>query len=152
MATKKEVKNEEKEEVNIEDKEVIGDSIPKSAKAMFKKASLNTRIVETAVGPFKVLIDLPYTVARQITAEFFNALYTNKKEMSAKVIEELLDQIVLHVVLEPKIKKEDLEMDGAPIELLGLAMTHFAEILQGLKYLIGDRGLKEEVEDEDEPE
>lgn len=122
---------------------------PKLARVMFKKAKLRTKDFKTSVGTFHILVGLPYKTARRITSEFFNAMYSKqRKEMSADVIDDLLDRIVLNVVLEPKLKKQDLEMDGAPIELLGLAMTHFAEILQGLKYLVGDTDEEDEVEDD----
>jgi hypothetical protein len=124
--------------------------MPKLARTMFKKVKMTPRKFETSAGTFVILDRLPYHVARRITSEFFNAMYSReKKEMSADVIDDLLDRIVLNVVIEPKLKKQDLVMSGAPIELLGMAMSHFAEILEGLRYLVGD--VEDEEDEEDEP-
>lgn len=126
-------------------------SVIKSAKEMFKSSENDCMIINTPKGDIKVLKTIPFNSARKITSEWFTTMYIKgKKELSPSIITELMDNILINAVLEPKLTKSDLELGGCPMELLGYALSMMVSMLSMLgEYFNKDEDVKPKSDEEE---
>lgn len=110
-----------------------------------------TRIVPIRGVNFEVYEELPYIVGSKVADLWIRSM------MGAKSIVETnlsgtLNEILLAVVVKPKLTMEFIESDRCPNEFVSIAMSHFTKIIQSFNLLNNNEEVEivenEELEEE----
>jgi hypothetical protein len=101
---------------------------------------------------YKVFRRIPYKSCRKMVAMLINTGYELGAKISIEMIETIMDSILIAVVKEPKLKKEDLESDALPNDLAGLAIMHFGQVVVMYKAVTSPLTSIEEQKEKEEKE
>ena len=87
--------------------------------------------VEVAGYQFKVLDKLPYAVGAKAANKWLSTMGSGK--MEDQDITGALEEILLAVVIEPKLNRKFIQSDKCPQELLSVALSFFMEVMSNMK-------------------
>lgn len=104
--------------------------------------SPRTRIVTIRDINFEVYEELPYIVGARVADIWIKSMMGGNRSLESADLRETLNEILLAVVVKPKLSKKFIESNRCPNEFVGIAMNHFTKIIRGFSM----------IEDAEEPE
>lgn len=104
--------------------------------------SPRTRIITIKGVNFEIYEELPYIVGASVADIWIKSMMGGNRSLESADLRETLNQILLSVVVKPKLTKKFIESNKCPNEFVGIAMNHFTKIIQGFSM----------IEDAEEPE
>jgi len=116
------------------EKELENNPIEPVAKLVLKDMNFEgPKVIPTEIAgyTFKILDKLPYTVGAKAANAWLGTMTSGKPE--DQDITAALEEILLSVVVEPKLNKKFLQSDECPQELLAVALSFFMDVMRNMK-------------------
>lgn len=109
--------------------------------------SPTTEVVPVKGVNFEIYKELPYLVSAKVANLWIKSMMGTRSLESAD-LSETLHEILLAVVVKPKLTIDFLMSDRCPNEFIGIAMRYFTQIVQSFSLIDSDEEV-EIIEDEE---
>lgn len=117
----------------------IDKNLAATAEKLEDRIEFETVEVEINKVKWKLYREIPYTVSSKIMAVLVNSLYNLGAKMSPEFLMTMFDEIVMAIVVEPRITREFLKSPKCPAQFGTWALEYFIELMSGFKEIIGIR-------------